>query len=731
MAALPNSVNSSAQTIEHKEVTQDLTSGTETVISMQTPIATFTRVANEITSTPSLLGELVRPHLGVYPRPEITQMLSRAYKLAPTIWQPGFTGSRYEFPKDLFAASNLMTQLMTNFVFFRAKAVEITLKLASTPYYQGALLAGWIPDITTSTPSPTVHQLSFCPNVVISASKQDSAIITIPWLAAVDYLRLTEAAPCELGGLFINTLVDLVPPVGATSSLQITVFAKFIDPEVTGYTKQSSNKHRFDSEAAKKDEQGIDAQSIVSSVSKIARKIPIVGDIWNPIADTLNSLSGDLSKPTSNQAYTKTIMNSQENYSFASGEFFGNPISLYPNAKMEQATTMYGMETSHMTVSQLAQRPSLYAGHAFNSVTPTWSVVVDPSIRDPTIPGPNYFNFVMKAHARWRGSMKYLLYFCCNAFHACKVRISLAYGTRAGIARDEDIPYQIVDIKGDTWHQLTVPYLRQFAWTHQAETILAPTLTVSLESPITGESLPATPTIFMIVFRAAGEDVQFSRLSNAHAAVPSSEVRKASLKVPIKQTSFQDRFKKTFEPIVQGCQFATEHGFVNSETTLTVSDCLKRFGNAITRTHNGVEYHTLPEQTGGPLGSLLEPYHYFGTLFKYFRGSRRIVRLSKTSGFWDVAIIRPYNSYIGDADFLVAGWGVVPFQTALTRDAFEIPWYSSIPYTANDRISVAYPGYPDDVILPSSAPSIDSSYLVCGGDDFVGLHLLWPIDYAA
>lgn len=718
---------------------QDLTSGTESVVSVQTPIATFTRVANEITSKPALLAEVSRPHLGTYPPPEVTQLLSRAYKLTSYNWSALGTTGAYHFPHDLFTAANLMTQLMTNFLFFRAKAVEITMKLSSTPYYQGALLVGWIPDTTSAVTAPTLQQLSNTPCVVLSASKQDSAVITIPWLSAVDYCRLNEAAPHELGSLFIRPLVQLVAPSGATDSLELTMYAKFIEPTVMGYTKQSSNKHRFNAESAKKDKEGIDAQSIVSSVSKVARSVPIIGDIWSPIADVLNSISGDLSKPTSNQAYTKVLMSSNENYCLAGGEFFGNPFSLYPNAQMEQGKTMYGMETSHMTVSELAQRPSLFDLWTINSVTPTWSTVVDIYGGPQILPGTYYNRYVANAHARWRGSMKYLFYFCCNAFHATKVRITLTYGSRVGIARNDDVPYQIVDVKGDTWHAVTVPYMRQFPWTTARDQSNAPTLSVTLESPITGDHLPATPTVYLVVFRASGEDVQFSRLGNAYIPALTKNLKeRTGLHSVIKQTSFQERFKKTFDPIVPGCNFTTETGFTNSETTQTVSDCLKRFGNIDPQVHNGIQYYTLPEHLGDG-ATVLEPYHYFACLFRYFRGSRRLVLMERdpSTTRWYGMIIRPQNSGPLDQNFQAAGWGIQPYQQSIAnggpysrtlRDAFEIPWYSTLPYSANTRISVAYPGYPDDVQVPTGSPPM-LDFLVAGGDDFVALHLLWPLDH--
>jgi hypothetical protein len=646
---------------------------------------------------------------------------------------------RYAFPVDLFAAGNFISQLMTNFALFRAKGVEITLKLSSTPYYQGALMVGWVPDTTNVSPSPNIMQLSATPNVILSASKQDSAVVTIPWLSAVDYCKLTEANPQEIGTLYILPLVSLVPPTGATSSLELTIFAKFVEPEVAGYTKQSTNKQRFNSEASKKDQSGLDAPSIVSSVSKVARKVPIIGDIWSPIADVLNTVAGDLSKPTSNQALTKTLMNSSENYSFVSGEFFGNPLSMYPNAQVEQGRTMYGMETSHMTVAELARRPMLFDFWTLNSVTPTWSTQVDIFGQATIIDVEDYGRFVARAHARWRGSTKYLFYFCCNAFHAAKVRFSLTYGSRAGLARSEDIPYQIVDIKGDTWHAITVPYLRQFAWTHVSHTSDAPTLTMHLESAITGDNLPATPTIYVCVFKSCGEDVQFSRLGNANKTSPSDSKKTNSTETIVtkrqhinveytKQTSVQERFRSAFPPIVPGCMFATERGFCVSETTDTVSDCMKRFGLVNPKLHAGINYFSTPELTATVADAVnKEPYHYFTTLFKYWRGSRRLVRLDSSSGKWAGVILRPLNTYGGESDFLVAGWGVVPYQSTTTRDAFEIPWYADLPYAPVDRFPTAYPGYPDDIISPSDYPLDATNYLVAGGDDFVGLHPMWPV----
>jgi hypothetical protein len=644
-------------------------------------------------------------------------------------WSSASTVVSYHFPQDLFSAGSYISSLMTNFKYFYAKGVRILLRLSSTPFHQGALMVGWVPDTTTALTAPDIQQLSCCQPVILSASTQDTATIDIPWLAAIRKIKLSEVAPREIGSLFIRPLVALVSPVGASSTIEVSVYAQFIEPQVDGYIynaslvkKQASNKNRFSPEASTKDSKGIDAKGIVSTVSKVVRTAPIVGGIWGTIADVVNSIAGDLSKPTSNQAHTKVLQQPYENLSLASGESFPTPLSLYPNATMEQQLTMYGMETSHMTLAKIAQKPMLFDLYPLNATTPTYTTQVDPIVSGTLVGNPDYFKYIVYAHSRWRGSMKYSFYFCCNAFYTTRVRISIDYGTSASsISEKDDIPHKIVEIKGDTWHDVTIPFMRQFDWIPTGLATDAPNLTIALEAPIVGENLPLTPTIYLCIFRSAAEDVQFSKLQNAKPVTPF-----AFRGPPEKQVSLVNRFASAFPPILEGCTFGTESKYITPETTSTASDCLKRWSYATSASVAGITRYTYPcLQTTAANNSYYEPYHYFARLFKYWRGSRRSLHCGTID---NTTINYPTNGVTPSTAAGFPGYGLdfALVSTTTTKQAIEVPWYSELPYQNNNRSTVAYPANPNDIYRNGAFAS--DEFFVSGGDDFVCMHLLWPIN---
>lgn len=576
-------------------------------------------------------------------------------------------------------------------------------------------MVGWIPDVTTALTAPTLQQLSACQPVILSASTQDTATITIPALHAVEWIKLTEVNPAEVGALVIRPLVPLIVPTGASSTIEVSIYARFINPQVTGYVKQMKKVHN--KEASKKDDKGIDAKATVNVFSRIARAIPIVGEVWSPIADILNVFAGDLSKPTSNQAYTKTIA-TNENAAFVSGEYFGDPLSMYPNAQMEQSATMYGMETSHMSITDLVKKPMLLQVVALSAGNTTFPLYQDP--KECLLLGlVDYVYYASLAHKRWRGSFKYSLYFCCNAFYCTRVRIQFYHGTRVGIANNDDLPHQIVEIKGDTWHDFTVPYQRQFLWSTTDSAMTLPTcpqVNVSLEAPIVGENLPATPTIYCCVFKSAGEDFQFAGLQNVDASLPN--------KTPEfyrKQVSLVNRFSKTFPPILEGCKFGTEHRFITPETTQTVSDCLKRWSTPHRTTLTGVVRYTYPAFMVPATHTSVagEPYHWFAALYKYWRGGRRYAFWSGASATSSgISNVNYYNTN----PLTYPGNGIIG---AMSNPKIEVPWLSEQPFAPTSRLSCAYPGYPDDIFVGTSYPA-DTNAVVSGADDFVCLHLLWP-----
>lgn len=732
MTVLFKCVNSSAAlTTKDITISQDLTSTTEATPTVNTPLAQFDQAANEIQVAPALITEIPRPVVPGYPPAEITNILSRAYKLTSINWTSASTVDVRYFPEALFTAGTFIANVMTNFKYFRAKGVKIVLRLSSTPFHQGALMVGWIPDVTTTLTLPDIQQLSCCQAIILSASTQDTATITIPWLSAVEYLKLTEANPREIGALIVRPLVALVAPVSASSSIEVTMYAQFIEPQVQGYVyltpgsspplhHQASQRNRFAPEQSIKDEKGIDAKGIVSTVSKVVRQAPIIGGIWSTIADVVNSVAGDLSRPTSNQAFTKTIESQCENLSYCSGEYFGEPLSLYPNAQMEQKLTMYGMETSHMTLATIAQKPMLFDVFPLNATTTTYTTVVDALISGSSVGNPDYVKYIAWAHARWRGSMKYSLFFCCNAFYTTRVRLSINYGTRTGsIASTEDIPHKIIEIKGDTWHDVTIPYMRQFIWTPTGLTSDAPTLTIKLECPIVGENLPTTPTIYLSIFRSAAEDIQFSKLQNAAPVTPTVHERLH------KQVSLFNRFEKPFDPILEGSTYGTEIKYIVPETTGTASDCMKRWSLPKTLSVAGINRYSYPAGQTIITGDCYEPYHYFARLFKYWRGSRRIMHIGRGLNY--NLINYPTNQAAATA-VLQPGNGMYVIDTnANASPNVEVPWYANMPYMNITTLSCAYSANPEDIYFTVGGSISDANFIVAGGDDFTCFHLLWPI----
>lgn len=679
----------------------------------------MTTVANEV-KTEVQPEPLKRPASMNHPDANILGELTRLYKLTSYNWTSTSVGTTRNFPKDLFTASTYMTNMSTNYKYFRADGVRIIFRMSSTPYHQGALMIGWIPDTTTALAAPSLTQLSACNSVVLSASVQDTATIEIPWLAAVDWCNLiTEANPQEIGSVYIQPMTALIYPVGTSDTVEVSIYAQFINPRLSGYVKQSA-KSRTNTEAAGKDQKGVDFKSIVSPISKMVRNVPEIGAIWSPIADVINSVAGDLSKPTSNQATTKNIQTSMENLSLSNDEFFGQPLSLYNNAKMEQHKTMYGMDSTHMTMSELAQRPMLHQQAVMTAITPQWGVVVDAITGKPSTVAPDYLAYTAMAHARWRGSIKYLFMFICNAYYTTRVRFYLSYGTRAGIAQSDDLPHQIVEIKGDTKHEITVPYQRQNTWTQTGNNTDAPILYYALEAPIVGASLPATPLIHVLVFRAGGEDIQFSQLQVAHDVTPYALDGTPIVK---KQCSIRSEFSKPFAPFIPGCSFSTEANFITPEQTVTISDAIKRFVKPFQAVVNSLNRYTYPAMMITSIGTAYEPYHFFVNLFKYWRGSRRFHSIPP-----DNARLTIFSNGTTTTDL---GGNGLAIRSASYVDTLrvEIPWYSNHPYINTNRISVAWPSYPNDLI--SSTSMTNDQYLVAAGDDFVGLYLLWPMIFPA
>lgn len=552
------------------------------------------------------------------------ELLCRMYEVHSSTWTGAVYFQQLFFP-GIFATNQTILQVMKSFALFRA-TIHVEIKMNSTPYHQGTLLAAWAPCANfTAFPSDN-YSLSGSDNVVVlTASLQDSCSFDIPYVHPMDWLTWTGVVPadCSIALLTISSLTQLLSSSsGIAAAVPITVFAGFKDIEVSGFVGHAGRGSKFDTnkEAHAKQSGGLDVKGAVSVASKLAKKIPVVGDVWSPVASFLNTAFGtDLSKPNNQAATTFCKERYMDDLALTSGLNDAYPLSLYPNPQITQAPMMYGMETSHMSVSKLAQRPMLWTQTTLTGAAPTLTITTaaKPNALDPVLARQDWLSFCACAHKYFRGSIKYLIHFVCPAFYSFRVQLMLMYdATPINVG---DISTRVVDVKGDQWEEILVPYLYPTTWTDMDGGNLMsglPKIVITIITAIVGSSSPAAAVVPIEVYRAGGEDIEFAGMRNARDLAPHALVEG--------QCALGSRFSKQFRSLTSGVSQSFEKGGVMSEVSGSISDFPKRASLAQSTTTS------FPGVT--PVSpAFYEPFYYWSNAFLFWRGGRIVRHMHPTT----------------------------------------------------------------------------------------------------
>lgn len=660
-----------------------------------------------------------------FPISSPTELLQRTFQVATISWTNVYAGQVIQFP-GAFSTIQTLLDVFKKFFWFRA-SVHIEIKLQSTPYHQGSLMVGWLPCAGSAAPDD-LQLVSGYDGTVLSASVQDTCSFDIPYLHPADWISttITPSTNGDLCSLFItplNTLLTSSPGIAAV--VPVLVFASFKNIEVTGYVSQSRPGPRFakNTEAEDKVKNGVDSKAVVSAGSKLLRQIPLVGSIYSPIADAINSFAGDLSKPVNSSAICPNTMPYYRDVNQGAGLTDATPLSLYPNPVLNQAPTMFGMETSHLTISKLSQRPLLYDQVTFNGTTVNWEVAVHPLTLGATVTGRDYLASMSTCHRYWRGSIKYLFHFCMPAFYSCRVRFSLDF--MGGSTPDSygDLMTRFVDIKGDTWEEVTVPYLHHTTWSDTQVTSFPPFLRLFQVTSIVGSSDPATPVMYVNVFRAGGEDMEFAGLADINTLGEGVQLKHTNALIKDRKADFENqtnigaRFQKQFPGINKGETQSREKGLCMVEVSGTVSDCVKRH-QALTNST------TLPNGAAPLNGTML----YLSRFFWFWRGGRifRHVHYDQNS-----ATPSGFFLQMGTSNALCNGWAPSWYQAAnlVQPEAVQVPYYSAQPYYPVISQSsfylepTCYISPPVDCARVNGTAS-NGPMTLAGADDFVLLHVV-------
>lgn len=271
-----------------------------------------------------------------------------------------------------------------------------------------------------------------------------------------------------------------------------------------------------------------------------------------------------------------------------------------------------------------------------------------------------------------------------------------------------DLMTRIVDVKGDTWEAITVPFLQPSTWSDIDAPPTLQTLKVELLTPIIGSSDPGAPIVYVNVFRAGGEDLEFSGYRNPTTFTGLQN-----------QMNIGSKFAEKFPAINQGTSQSMTNGNVMCETIDAVGDLVKK------PCWHGSTTEFFPSSGTRLYG----PFHYFARFFMYWRGGRvlRHYHPGNTTTHNDGWYL--VNGSYTD-NMLENGW-VPAYGTATAlyqQEGCLVPYYCAQHYwpthaQGTTTVNSCYDHAPLDATLEISAKD---HIAISGADDFVFMYpVLW------
>lgn len=524
----------------------------------------------------------------VYPDPGLGTILSREYLIDSFLWASTDTSGKviaqYSFPHALFNQPNLVDKL-SKFDFFRA-GVEVIFRINGTGFHFGRLMVSALPSYDATDYAAGADPLHKFGNIysssqnltaVISAKDNAPTIIKIPFKRDEVYLNLaTYDHDAPLTHNIANVYVFVEHPLmlgndGSTPSLQIAVFARFINPEVAGastvvreltptqpatinlaagWHEQGGNEKRVEiKEQVVRSKSGLISSKLEGAGRFIGRlvKVPLIGEyasIAKPMVLAASKLfkAAGLDKPTTLVAPQATY--TQFGLAMANGKGIdvSQKLAIDPENSVGCDHSLIGLGGNETSLSYIMSRPYLGFISFFSSTQTADTVLakipVTPLYSHSAVTTSEDYYTKVKTSLQawyasmfdyWRGSMSYTFSFSASLFTTARVRITwlpTVYEWKDFTTMDAaDSVTRIVDIKGDTEVSFDVPYLANRLWKRggaivgsydglsepEVDEMCNGIIIVSVVNPAIAASPGYDSTIYYSVRMAAAGDLQLAK----------------------------------------------------------------------------------------------------------------------------------------------------------------------------------------------------------------------------
>lgn len=525
---------------------------------------------------------------------------------------------------------------LAQFRYYRA-GFKIMVKLNTNQFYFGALML-------THWPFKKTYGLyrsnrAVLDPTIISAATQQSAEITIKYPFPQDWLATrpslegagTGSAPGQDYFLTIENLAPLRSSNNAApSSIRIQVFGCYLDPEVcmnlpsdfAPALARPQSKMTFDKKvgetkvsstftpAKDADMKALNPtkEPSFSDIAPTISQVPILGSIIGSIYDVIKlgtrAASSALPTISALAPLAPLLLDKPDsvdevvrNFGTPSADQFASDVASLAVPLKYSKRNYLSMESNpaikmgHWTLASYAAIPGL---GSFNVMTNINTTVIVPLFRSPTPLG-----YLQTKFRNTRGSYKIHIQFFTSAFISGRFALSLR-PNGAPLGDFDKYVSQIIDVKGDTSVDLTVPWVSNTMWRSTNDPPLD--LHLTRITNLTNVASAVDPIIYALIWIAGGSDTQFSLAAaqdefsfwappatfpidpplprvDVKALQPTARELASGFAPHLAkpQSNLHTTFAKSFPPIIDGCSYVVDNARVQGDVPVSFNDLLKRY----------------------------------------------------------------------------------------------------------------------------------------------------------
>lgn len=736
-----------------------------------TELTTFAESTPEIVATAGH-SDALHAMGNPYPNPEITKILSRKYKIADVSWADtdidGAELDNVDLMRAILAIPNIADKL-TQFRWLRAD-MEVEVRLNATPFHIGAVMVSYIPrtqaDAAVGTlwesKNRSLTQKSQNHGMVMSASSKNNLTFTVQREAATIFDPIDEVGSYfgALGTLNLTVLNKIVLAGGGSANpINIAVFASFIEPKVSGYgyfpilnpPRPKVVPHSLDvtGEAMQRVNAAITGPEATSlfSPSVITGAMDSLSSLVKSVAPVAQfAMSLGLSKPNNLSTLVPATIDDFRDLNYGHGVAQATKLSLHPGAGLGAASMN---DLKKHSISSFIQKPSYLTTVTIDKTTvvdsPILHFPVHPSLSnyETTTYSPTPLAYASQSFKWWRGGMKLRFEFISSQFVTARIRITHWPAPTLPASLEEyagDAVSTVVDIRGDTMCDFTVPYVSPFpyqpcrgylhsnssaGWSALPAEEQNSFITLSLVNSMQQPDFAGTAVIYVNVYSAAAEDFVFGGLIHPYIRTP---LNTGADRLRVEPHSLDVHFAKPFKPLVQA--FGTyEAGLILPEQYSGVEEILMKYGFNPVDATEGEIYPVIAIYDARPGGGTQKEshIHYWAQCFRWNRGGLRY-KLIPTPD--PASTTSRYVTMTQKAEVLsFPDFSIVQDRDVRSVIEFEIPWclptYANSYWNAIDQDTlVNIPPYDYAIvdILPTDIPTPNAYVAVA--DDYVFGHQL-------